>query len=141
MPTLLDMIEIEIENMDPDTNPDCIMRPALEVNPNDEHVVGKAEMKILKMFSLACLWEKTSMEMIIAARFMGDRAEANDSMTKAAIIAQKSEILKSLVWASIKDSHNLWDKPIVGLRRNWEIVWSEPQTPSINDILGGFLGR
>ncbi|MEK7083606.1 MAG: hypothetical protein AAB932_00030 [Patescibacteria group bacterium] len=28
-------------------------------------------------------------------------------------------------WIAVKDAHGLWDKPCIGIRAGWKIVWSE----------------
>lgn len=137
MPTWLDMIRIEAENLDKDK----LMEPPSELDPDRDHLVADAEIELRRLYSLAIHWEKTAMEMILAARYMNDDSKRENSARKASQLAEKAQLLMKIFWVSIKDTYELWDKPSVGIRKGWKVVWTDPDpVPPILGILGDLLG-
>lgn len=134
MPTFLDTVRIELENTD-----GRLIEPTAEVGKKD-HVVGVADEDIRKLYGLAMQWDKVAMETAIAARYVNNRADQEQSAERALMLHKKSELLMDLFWASLKDAFDLWQKPSVGIREGWKIVWSEPEVPPIIGLLGKMLG-
>ena len=135
MPTLLDMVRIELENMDFKH----AIEPNREVGPKD-HKVGKADPEVRKLYSLGMQWDKAAHETMLAARYLSDKTKQQEAIAKAEELHEKSEILLNIFWASLKDSFSLWGKPKIGIRTGWYVVWSEDDIPSILGILGDLLG-
>ena len=40
-------------------------------------------------------------------------------------VSKKSEVVSTMMLVSIRDQYDLWDKPEVGVRKGWQVVWSE----------------
>ena len=135
MPTLLDMVRMELENL----SFEGTIEPNAELEPKD-HVVGRADMEVRKLYSLAMQWDKVANETMLAARYLSDRAKQQEAVAKAVELHAKKEILLNIFWASLKDAFGLWDKPSVGIRRGWQVVWSEFEIPPILGILGDLFG-
>lgn len=134
MPTLLDMVRIELENMSSNT----ALEPTGEIEPRD-HRVGNADPEVRKLYSLGMQWDKAANETMLAARYISDKAKQRDAAVKATELHAKSEILLDIFWASLKDAFGLWDKHQIGIRRGWVVVWSESEIPPILGILGNLL--
>ncbi len=138
MPTWLDMLSIEMENMDATK----LIEPPHEVDPSRDHVVCKAEEALCKLYSLAMQFEKEANVALINARYSGNLNEIKDALENGARLMKKVETLREIFWISLKDNHDLWNKPSVGIRRGWKVVWSDSDPmPDIRDIISGLFGR
>ena len=135
MPTLLDMVRIELENLAPDQ----MFEPTGEALPT-EHRVGQAAPDARKLYRLGMQWDKAANETALAARYLSDPNRQRETIVKAMELHNKSQILLNIFWASLRDAFDLWDKPNVGIRRGWQVVWIESDVPSILDILGHLFG-
>jgi hypothetical protein len=136
MTTWLDIIKMELENLDLEG----LLEPTTEVGAKD-HVVGEADTDLKRLYGLAMQWDKTAIESLVAARYVNNREHQEHHVEKATELHKKSELLMEIFWASIKDSFDLWQKPSVGIRKGWKVVWSEPEVPPIIGILGELFGR
>jgi len=136
MPTWLDIVKMELENLDSKV----LLEPTSEVQPKD-HVVGEADPDLKRVYGLAMQWEKTAIEMVVAVRYVNNRANQEQTIHKADELKKKSEILMDIFWTSLKDSFDLWQRPSVGIRKGWKVVWTEPEVPPIISILGELFGR
>ncbi|MBI2065802.1 MAG: hypothetical protein HYT68_01905 [Candidatus Zambryskibacteria bacterium] len=135
MPTLLDMVRIELEN----TDFKHAIEPNAEVGPQD-HKVGTADLEVRKLYSLGMQWDKVARETLLAARYISDKNRQREMITRATEFHEKSDILLSIFWASLKDTFGLWGKPSIGIRSGWHVVWSESEIPPILGILGDLFG-
>lgn len=136
MPTWLDIVRMELENLDPKFLPE----PTTEVGSRD-HVVGEADTDLKRLYALAMQWDKAAIESLVAARYINNREDQEHLVEKAAEIRRKSELLMEIFWVSLKDYFDLWRKPSVGIRKGWKVVWSEPEVPPIIGILDELFGR
>lgn len=135
MPTLLDIFRMELEN----ESSDHMLEPTREID-KDDHKVGRASPEVRKLYSLGMQWDRAAHEAALAARYISDKTMQQQTLSRSVELNEKSEILMNIFWASLKDAFGLWDKPSVGIRRNWEVVWSESEVPPILGILGDLLG-
>ncbi len=133
--TWLDSLHMELENID-----GKLIEPTGEVQPN-EHAVGTADTDVRKLYGLAMQWDKTAMETLVAARYVNSRADQESAAETASVLHKKSQILMDIFWASLKDSFDLWQKPSIGVRAGWKVVWSEPEVPNLGDVLGRLFGN
>ena len=136
MPTLLDMVRIELENLSPDQT----FEPTNDIEPDREHQVGVADREVRKLYSLGMQYDKAANETALAARYLNDKTRKREAIVRVIELEAKSKILLDIFWASLKDAFGLWDKPVVGIRRGWQVVWSESGIPPILGILGDILG-
>ncbi len=116
-----------------------ISEPEGEVEPTD-HVVGIASEEVRRISTLASLFRRKAMEAEIEVRFSKDEIREQSSI-KMRRFAENADVLAKIMWISIRDEFNLWDKPTIALRKGWQVVWSKSDIPSIGDILGGFFGK
>ncbi len=138
--TWLSLIKIELENLDLQDPKFRGLEPNTRLDTARDQIVGDAADDIRKLYVLALHWDKTACETATAARYLA-REDQPEQLRKVAELQRKSEILMDILWVSLKDSFGLWDKPAVGLRKGWKIVWYEQEGLPIADILGGLLGR
>jgi DNA-binding transcriptional regulator/RsmH inhibitor MraZ len=117
-----------------------LVEPNAEISEKD-HLVGEADVDLRKLYSLAISWEKTAIETLVAARYINSKTDQEQRMEKANELRKKSEIMMEIFWISLKDSFDLWQKQSIGIRKNWKVVWSEPEVPPILGILGDLFGR
>lgn len=133
MSTWLDEIRMEIENMDPAS----IIEPPAEVNREHDHIVCEAEDSLRKLYTLTMQLEKEANMMLVNARFSGNIANMLEAAENAQRLMRKVDALREIFWISLKDSYDLWDKPTVGVRKGWKVVWNNSDNiSSIGDILG-----
>lgn len=117
-----------------------LLEPKTEVGPTD-HVVGEANVEIRKLYGLAMQTSRRSAESIVSAQYDINRETQEHHAAKAVELRKKAELLMEIFWVSIKDQFDLWQKPSVGIRKGWKVVWSEPGPDSILDLLGTILDR
>jgi hypothetical protein len=140
MPTLLDTIGEQLKNF----NLDDLIEPETEVNSKD-HVVGEMNADLKRLFGLARQWGEAANEVLGKTGYLFHQEHIEHHIEKALELREKSGLLTEIFWASVKESFGLWQKPSIGLRKGWKVVWSEPETPSsevgiplIISIVGGF---
>lgn len=137
MPTWLDMVKIEIENMDTSK----LIEPPQEVDCNRDHVVCDAEEALRKLYSLAMQFEKEATVALINARYSGNVNDIKDAVENGTRLMKKVETLREIFWISLKDNYDLWDKSSVGIRKGWKVVWSDSDpVPPIIGLLGDLFG-
>lgn len=137
MATWLDEIRAEldletVEAGDP-------LEPGDEIGPGD-HEIGMADPEHMRLYVIARRWQKAGMTAAVEAKFAGSVEEREELQVMALQLYEKSDILLTIFWVSIKDSLELWDKPSIGIRKGWKIVWSENDVPPFLQLLGGFGG-
>ncbi len=121
MKTWLKTIAEELQGLSSD---DLLISPDSEVSEKEE-VIGEIDSDELK--SIYCLVQKWGK----AARFAAESGKAE----KASELAEKADLLMAIFWASLKDAFDLWEKPAVGIRKDWKVVWFKRKASSPN-ILG-----
>lgn len=130
--SLLDVIKIELENM----STESMIEPTTELSEQD-NVVGEIGTDLKKLYSLAIQWDKEAIGALVAARYVGKASQCNNLIKKATELRKKSEILLEIFWVSIKDAFELWDKPTIGIRTGWKVVWSEHELDQTLDVIIG----
>ena len=130
MPTWFDIVKAEIDSVDEKN----LFEPLTEIGDGD-HEIGEADIDLKRLYSLAMKWQKSSMELMVAARYVNNREDQEYKIKKAKELGQKSELLMEIFWTSIKEMYNVWHKPSIGIRKGWKIVWSEPEEPPIPGFL------
>lgn len=136
MTTFVDLILMDVQLVEEKG----LIEPQAEPGSGD-HVVGTAGPELQKLYSLALTWEKAATEAILAARYSTTKVNLNQTAVKITQLREKAKILMEIFWISLKDAFNLWDKESVGIRKGWKVVWTNPQSPSIGDILGQIFGQ
>ena len=132
------MLRIELENLEPDA-----ARPPLGEPKPQEHVVGEADSSQQKLYGLSMRWERAATETMLEARYASDTATQERNVARATELLEKANKLRDVFWISLKDAFGLWDKPAVGVRAGWKVVWFEPdqaQGKGPMDFLRGMFG-
>jgi hypothetical protein len=133
-PNWLDLLPQEVELTD--VKPGDPLEPASDVEDND-HQVSVLGDDLKRMYILAVRQKKKSAEIVVEAQYTTDRDERTRLFCRAKEFKEKGEILQRIFWAAVRDQFQLWDKPIVGVRRGWVVVWSDHEGPTIINLLGG----
>ncbi len=132
MPTWFDIVKAEVDSVDEKN----LFEPQIDIDiEGGDHEIGEADADLKKLYSLATKWQKSSMELMVAAQYVNNREDQEYKIKKAKELGQKSNLLMEIFWVSIKEMYNVWHKPSVGIRKGWRIVWSEPN----GEPLPGFL--
>ena len=139
MPTWLDMVKMEVENMDP-----CAIKDptSQEMNPACDTLLATIEdMDLQKLYTVALQWKRTAMELAVKLQFETDSEEAVRLRDEASQLMRKSEVMQQVVWISIRDAYDLWNKGRVHFCKGWKIVeCNADEGPDIGSILGGLFG-
>ncbi len=135
MSSWLDSINLEMEKLEEKT----LIQPMTEIEDYDNSV-GEASMELKKLYGLSQALKKKAMETIVKFKFSSDANEKNELASHIKIAHDKAEMLLQIFWVVLRDEFDLWDKDNVGIRKGWEVVWSDDQHPSLPDILGHIFG-
>ncbi|MEK7767911.1 MAG: hypothetical protein AAB368_16900 [bacterium] len=122
MATWLEMLRIELENL----GPDDLRAPIGPVKP-EEHRVGEADLAHQRMYGLAVRLERAAAEAVLEAKYAPDQPTQDAVAARACELSEKANKLREVFWVSLKDAFRLWDKPAVGLRAGWAVVWFKPE--------------
>jgi hypothetical protein len=135
MLSILDTLKVDLENMDPAG----LMGPDTDLNEEKERVVGEADPDIQKLFFLIASLERAKMKIVADAMFMGNGPKKEELVEKVSMLDEKATLFRAIMWASIRETHSLWGKPVVGIRTGWKIFWSDevqnPFCPSLSEML------
>lgn len=123
MPTWFDFIKIELDGLDLEQ----IHQPSGEIE-SDEHEVGEADEELKRLYGLWMQLARSADEAMVDMRYAPTQAERDLYSVVLHEIVAKLEIVRDIFWASVRAKFSLWDKPNVGLRGEWKIVWfNEPR--------------
>ena len=101
-------------------------------------MIGTMSQAVRQLHTLAMLLHKDAKQSALDAEFCVDESKRNELVEKAAELTEKAEVLKCLMWISIRDELHLWNLSI-GIREGFTIV-KTPDTnipPFIQRLLGG----
>ncbi|MGD0576527.1 MAG: hypothetical protein ABSA74_00420 [Candidatus Staskawiczbacteria bacterium] len=133
MATWLDVLRDELAKLDPAS----FAEPRGGVE-DGETVVGVVGEEFRRIHELATNYERMAAEKAIQGRYARDDESREFNGELACKFAKKSNMLYEIFWISVKDELDLWDKPALGVRKGWNIVWfSPPRRPHL-EILGCF---
>lgn len=111
----------------------------LGFEPRD-HYVGKATESMKQMYTLYLRKEQAAEEAKLKIRFARGVGEGQSLQSQYAESKAKARVLRLLFWITIQDEFDLWDKQSVGIRSNWDVVWTDPDPdPDIADFFRRFL--
>lgn len=138
MATWLDGLKAELAKLK--SNSVELMEPLEEADEEYEHEIGEADEELRRLYHLAISWEKMAASKAIEARYARDRESAEISMQLARMFSRKSRAIFEILWITVRDIFDVWDKPCINMRRGWKIVWFEQRMPSGPEIIGRFFG-
>jgi hypothetical protein len=111
--------------------------PDGKVGKGETELVILSDLELQKLYTLGVMFERDSK--IAAVHDSMAHGEAKVNFTrKVAELDQKSEIVLSSFWASLKDKYDLWDHEGIGIREGWKVVKMDL---SARDAASGLLGR
>ncbi len=103
-----------------------------------DNVVGVMSDDLKRLYTLWIDTQMASEQLVLEAKFAFKQNERDSSFTRAFELRTKTEVLEKIFWVSLRDEFGLWDKPGVGIRANYQVVWFDsPQPKSIFDMLFG----
>lgn len=112
------------------------------IEPHDpvgeaEHVVGVVSDDLKKLYTLHILKAKAKDEAVVEAKYASP--DLRQSLTaRADELNGKAHVLWELFRVALNDEFELWDKPAVGVRVRWQVVWYEKKPP-FSDFFRGLF--
>ena len=118
--------------------------PLLAELEEKDHVVGDitSDLELQKFYVFGRRLIAESERLLIDAREARSREERGELVSRAQELNDKGHLIVNIFWASIKDSFRLWDKSSIGIREEWQVVWSDQDTSLplfLRDLFGGSL--
>lgn len=137
MPTWLDMVRMEVENMDPCT----VKEPtSQEVDPVcDTLLTVVDDVDLQKLFCLAIQREKTAAELEVRARFETDYSEQKRLMIEHTQMSSEARVLMEVMMISLRNTYDLWDKGKIHFCQGWKLVQCNGGRPDIRKIFDGLF--
>ena len=128
----LDVLRMELDAL---VGPD-FAEPRLEVS-TDDHIVGEASDELRRLYNLRERYLKRCTEEEVRSRFARTNDEAREAIDLAKEYRSRAKMADAIFWAALKDNYSLWQKPTVGIRQGWKVVWSEEGGVSVRGIILG----
>lgn len=127
MSTFVKLIPMELDLI----TQDAFIEPTEPVTKKD-HVVGNMDDELKRLWTLYIQYQKKAEIAEVEARYGGNIAEAQS-------LAMRTHALDSIFWIAVNDKHQTWDKPSMGVRSGWKVVWHELDTPTFGTMfmMGG----
>lgn len=103
-----------------------VIAPEGEIEQKD-HLAGDLnnDTQLQRIYTLGRKLSESGARMLLEAHLARKHDQQEELLIKASELRAKAEIVMSIFWISIKDSFQLWDKPSVGIRQEWQVVWSD----------------
>lgn len=104
-------LQKEIEEIDLESIREPRSDPSLS-----EHVVGEMSESSRRLFGLTQRYSRAASELLVQDKLL---------IEQYCELSGKFQLLADIMWASLRDEFQLWQKSRVGLRKGWLVVWSE----------------
>lgn len=118
-----------------------VVEPKGPLDSKKDNVVGEASLDLKRLYTLWMRAEKEVHQLMFNLRFsenpLTDLEEVKGKLKK---LEDESETLKAIFWTSLREEHNLWDCPGVGIRRGWKVVSFEDEEPQLPPGFKGMFG-
>ncbi len=109
-----------------------LINPGAPFDDDHDNHVGYADDYLRRLYTLMMIYQKRSELALLEAKYAHrDRASA---IRQAEEFRNKAKAVREVFWIELNEKFSLWDKPAVGIRDGWRVVWSESEG-------GGFLRR
>ncbi len=131
----LDLLGLELEDIPLEE----LVEPEMEVNDECDHRVGTADDDLRRLYTKWQQLRETAERTALDARYTRDVVVRKEIEARASELIQKSEIVKELFWACLKDSFGLWGKAAVGIRKGWIVIWTEEEESGFPEMLKRFF--
>lgn len=122
-----------LEKIEKISEGDC-QEPSEAVKPGD-NIAGDMTDGHKKLFTLWCRLQKVAEQSYIDARYLQDDDRKKQADIRAHELLQKADAFREIFWISINDHFEIWEKPSVGVRKGFLVVWSEMSLGNILDFL------
>ncbi len=133
MSSWLQSIMAELENL----SVEDALAPEFDVK-DGEHIVGTAGDELRKLSHLSMQYKQRSAK-IVTSLMMLPGKKHEYKMNEACIIENQAEELKNIFWMSCRYAFpELWNKPSIGIRKGWKVVWFEEKHPA-DEIVSAFI--
>jgi len=138
MTTWLRLLPLELDEVKEEE----LVEPRSPMDSAKDSEVGEASMDLKKLYTLWMRAEKEMHQIMFKLRFEVDDPLVGLEEAKSILrkLSDESDALKAIFWVSVKEEHNLWDKPSIGIRKGWKIVWfpDEDDEPNLPPGFKGF---
>jgi len=102
-----------------------------------DHVVGVAVPDLRKIFFVSKQYHQNALE-IASSLILCDPKERKKKESDLARLHLYAEAVRDIFWISCRHAFpELWDKPSIGIRKGWQIVWSEEPDERHRGMFGG----
>lgn len=93
----------------------------------DDHVVGEASEGLKRLFTVAQSYVDLKVQKLgDALKAIKNREESAKLRDEANDIGAEARLLTKIFWQSVRDEYpELADKPEIGIRKDWKIVWTD----------------
>lgn len=135
MSTFLKLLPLELQDVKEYHEPEG------ELGSND-HIVGEASEDIRKLFTYGKNLQKRYVTLEMEMKLTDNLSKRGELETQHQEFQAKARVISQLFWIAVRDEFSLWDKPDVGIRQGYQVVWideeQKPPTPgtSLKDLLG-----
>ncbi len=122
MATWLEKIQVQMAAL----SPEGFAEPECEVGEN-EHVVGEASESLKRLFTVAQSYVDLKVQKLgDALKAIKNREESAKLRDEANDIGAEAKLLTKIFWQSVRDEYpELADKPEIGIRKGWKVLWKE----------------
>lgn len=112
-----------------------LIDPGAAFDDDHDNHVGYADDYLRRLYTLMMIYQKRFDLAVVGVKYAhGDRDSA---IRQACEFKSKAEAVREIFWIEVNDRFNLWDKSCVGIRSEWQVVWSKRE---ISNLLRRFLG-
>ncbi len=111
---------IELQNTDISRS----FSPKNEMEPGDIFL-GDADDDSKRLYCLSKKYEQSSLESYQLANGSNDENVAGFHKKKGKELQEKADILMGMFAEALRTLLNAWDKPLVGIRKDWKVVWTD----------------
>lgn len=94
-----------------------LIEPQQKVTKRDR-VVGEMDDELKRLWTLFQQYSKKSDIARVEAEYGGNTGEAQS-------LAMRTHAVEAIFWIAVHDKFELWEKPSVGVRAGWKVVWHE----------------
>lgn len=115
------------------------LEPRVEFDPREDIYVGEMIEDLKRLYTLWQNYDRVADQYLLEARHAKSENEMKSAFLKAKELKERADVLENIFWISLKDEFGLWDKPSIGVRRGFVVVWSEGR--GLKDFLDFLLGR
>ena len=130
----IDLIKIDLDSLQEKD----FLEPNVPLGDGEE-LVGVMSTDHKKIFTLMTSTLKQSEEIKLKARFSSNELQ-EELFKEFSILQDKYNLLNDMFWFEVKLSYrDLHNKPSIGVRQGYKIVWTN-STPNPMDFLRGIFG-